>query len=133
MVVPMYTSSHLFLVGGGRSPLYPPNKVVIWNEIASKPVAELEFNERVRGLCCRRSWLIVALRRRVVAFKLDESEIMKHGEWDTYDNPRGCLDQLKRLASHNSYRTRIDRHGSRFHAFNFSGKAVGTHPAHSSA
>lgn len=87
-VVPLHTSSMLFLVGGGRSPLYPPNKVMLWDDILGKEVAELEFRERVRGLACRRGWFAVALRRRVVVFKLDES-VSRFGEWDTCDNPRG--------------------------------------------
>ncbi|KAI0306979.1 WD40-repeat-containing domain protein [Multifurca ochricompacta] len=89
-VVPMHCSSLLFLVGGGRDPRYPPNKVVFWNEALGKEVAELEFREKVRGLACRRGWLAVALRRRVVAFEIGES-VKRYGEWDTYDNTRGVI------------------------------------------
>ncbi|KAJ7499035.1 WD40-repeat-containing domain protein [Mycena latifolia] len=89
-VVPLHASSLLFLLGGGRSPLYPPNKVVLWDDTLGTEVAELEFRERVRGLACRRGWLAVALRRRVVLFELGE-EVTRYGEWDTWDNPRGLL------------------------------------------
>ncbi|KAI0000072.1 WD40-repeat-containing domain protein [Russula vinacea] len=89
-VVPMHCSSLLFLVGGGRDPRYPPNKVIFWNEALGKEVAELEFREKVRGLACRRGWLAVALRRRVVAFEIGES-VKRYGEWDTYDNSRGVI------------------------------------------
>ncbi|KAI0796565.1 WD40-repeat-containing domain protein [Abortiporus biennis] len=89
-VVPLHTSSLLFLVGGGRSPRYPPNKVVFWDDARGQEVAELEFRERVRGLACRRGWLAVALRRRVIVFKVGNS-ISRHAEWDTCDNPRGLL------------------------------------------
>ena len=84
----MHCSSLLFLVGGGRDPRYPPNKVIFWNEALGKEVAELEFREKVRGLACRRGWLAVALRRRVVAFEIGES-VRRYGEWDTYENTRG--------------------------------------------
>lgn len=84
----MHCSSLLFLVGGGRDPRYPPNKVVFWNEALGKEIAELEFREKVRGLTCRRGWLAVALRRRVVVFQIGES-VKRYGEWDTYDNSRG--------------------------------------------
>jgi hypothetical protein len=87
-VVPLHTSSLLFLLGGGRSPLYPPNKVVLWDDVIGTEVAELEFRERVRGLACRRGWLAVALRRRVVLFEIGE-QVTRYGEWDTWDNPRG--------------------------------------------
>lgn len=90
MAVPLHTSSLLFLVGGGRSPRYPPNKVIFWDDALEKEVAELEFRERVRGVACRRGWLAVALRRRVVVFQVDGS-ITRYAEWDTCDNPRGLL------------------------------------------
>lgn len=84
----MHCSNVLFLVGGGPSPLYPPNKVLVWDDALGREVAELEFRERVRGLACRRGWLVVALRRRVVAFEVGET-ISRFQEWDTCDNQRG--------------------------------------------
>ncbi|KAJ7283768.1 SVP1-like protein 2 [Mycena rebaudengoi] len=93
-VVPLHTSSLLFLLGGGRSPLYPPNKVVLWDDAIGTEVAELEFRERVRGLA-------FALRRRVVLFEIGE-QVTRYGEWDTWDNPGGerlCVQGLLALAS----------------------------------
>lgn len=78
----------LYLVGGGADPLFPPNKVVVWDDKRGKAVAEMEFRERVRGICARRGWLIVALRRRVVAFEVGET-ITKYAEWETGENLRG--------------------------------------------
>lgn len=87
-MVPCHTSSLLCLLGGGRSPLYPPNKVVVWDDATGEEVAELEFRERVRGLACRRGWLAVSFRRRVVVFEVGEI-IARRYEFDTCDNPRG--------------------------------------------
>jgi hypothetical protein len=42
----------------------------------------------VRGFACRRGWLAVALRRRVVVFEVGD-RLSRFGEWDTSDNPRG--------------------------------------------
>ncbi|ESK97541.1 svp1-like protein 2 [Moniliophthora roreri MCA 2997] len=88
--VPMHTSSLLFLLGGGRSPLFPPNKVILWDDAIGSEVAELEFREKVRGIACRRGWLAVALRRRVVVFEVGE-QVARFAEWDTCDNPRGLV------------------------------------------
>jgi WD repeat-containing protein 45 len=88
MILPLHTTSLLFLLGGGRSPLYPPNKVIVWDDVLGKEVAELEFRERVRGMACRRGWLIIALRHRVVAFQLGV-QLQRWKEWDTCDNARG--------------------------------------------
>ena len=71
---------------------------MLWDDVLGKEVAELEFRERVRGLACRRGWFAVALRRRVVVFKLDES-VSRFGEWDTCDNLRG-LQAILYFASH---------------------------------
>ncbi|KAJ3999496.1 SVP1-like protein 2 [Lentinula boryana] len=88
--MPMHTSSLLFLLGGGRSPLYPLNKVILWDDAIGGEVAELEFRERVRGLACRRGWLAVSLRRRVVVFEIGR-QVTRYQEWDTCDNPRGLV------------------------------------------
>ncbi|KAF5370022.1 hypothetical protein D9758_001160 [Tetrapyrgos nigripes] len=88
--VPLHTSSLLFLLGGGRSPLYSPNKVILWDDVAGTEVAELEFRERVRGIACRRGWLAVALRRRVAVFEVNE-QVTRYAEWDTSDNKRGLV------------------------------------------
>ena len=87
-VVPCHSSSLLFLLGGGPSPLYPPNKVILWDDAAGVEVAELEFRERVGGVACRRGWLAVALRRRVVVFEVHDT-VVRRAEYDTCDNPRG--------------------------------------------
>ncbi|VDB97020.1 unnamed protein product [Peniophora sp. CBMAI 1063] len=90
IVCPLHASSLVFLVGGGAAPRYAPNKVVFWDDRLGKEVAELEFRERVRGLACRREWLAVALRRRVVVFEIGR-DIKRYAEWDTCDNPKGLL------------------------------------------
>jgi hypothetical protein len=87
-VVPMHASNLVFLHGGGRSPLYPPNKVILWDAKREEEVAELEFRERVRGMACRRGWLAVALRRRVVVFRIGEA-VSRYAEFDSGDNKKG--------------------------------------------
>ncbi|KII95228.1 hypothetical protein PLICRDRAFT_48193 [Plicaturopsis crispa FD-325 SS-3] len=88
--VPMHSSNLMFLLGGGRSPRYPPNKVIVWDDAIGAEVAELEFRERVRGVACRRGWLAVALKRRVVLFEIGEY-VTRYAEYDTCDNSKGLL------------------------------------------
>lgn len=88
IVQPLHSTSLLFLVGGGRVPRYPPNKVIFWDDAQGNEVAELEFKERVRGIACRRGMLAVALKRRVVLFEITDT--IKHiQEWRTGENERG--------------------------------------------
>ncbi|GAA6053509.1 hypothetical protein JCM3770_000301 [Rhodotorula araucariae] len=93
IVLPLERSNLLFLVGGPPSPLYPPNKVVLWDDRARAPVAELEFREDVRGLAARRDRLVVVLRRRVVVFVLPHggAGIWREGGYETTDNPKGLV------------------------------------------
>lgn len=90
-VLPLERSNLLFLVGGPPSPLYPPNKVVLWDEREGRAVAELEFREEVKGLAARRDRLVVVLRRRVVVFVLGKGEggLWREGAYQTCDNPKG--------------------------------------------
>lgn len=121
-VVPLHTTNILFLLGGGRSPLYPPNKVILWDDALGKEVAELEFRERVRGIACRRGWLAVALRRRVSVFQVGET-VKRYGEWDTCDNPNGVQvlfslpivtrSKLEVRSSGNVHSTSLDTTGDR--------------------
>lgn len=90
-ILPLHSTNLIFLVGGGRNPQYPPNKVILWDEAVGRVVGEIEFSEQVRGLACRRGTLVVALKRRVVHFEVSPQGIVKTREWDTCDNERGEL------------------------------------------
>ncbi|BGP04932.1 Phosphatidylinositol 3,5-bisphosphate-binding protein [Rhodotorula toruloides] len=94
IVLPLERTNLLFLVGGPPSPLYPPNKVVFWDDKAKQAVAELEFREEVLGLAARRDRLVVALKRRVLVFVLGggATGIWREGVYETTDNPKGLVD-----------------------------------------
>ncbi|KAM0793151.1 hypothetical protein ACM66B_000626 [Microbotryomycetes sp. NB124-2] len=92
-VVQLEHSNILFIVGGGNQPLYPPNKVVLWDDKLAKPVAQLEFRERVRGLAARRDRVAVALSKRVIVFALGKGAngIWREGSYETTSNPKGLV------------------------------------------
>ncbi|BGO96789.1 hypothetical protein RTG_00374 [Rhodotorula toruloides ATCC 204091] len=93
IVLPLERTNLLFLVGGPPSPLYPPNKVVLWDDKVKQAVAELEFREEVLGLAARRDRLVVALKRRVFVFVLGggATGIWREGVYETTENPKGLV------------------------------------------
>lgn len=91
MVLPLGESNLLFLVGGPPTPLYSPNKVVLWDDQSGQAVAELQFREPVRGLAARRDRLVVVLRRRIIIYVLGKGALglWREGEYATVDNTKG--------------------------------------------
>lgn len=46
----LYKSSILVLVGGGQTPKFLTNKVIIWDATKSEVIGELRYNEKVRNV-----------------------------------------------------------------------------------
>ncbi|RXK39691.1 hypothetical protein M231_03046 [Tremella mesenterica] len=107
LVVPLLDGPLLVLQGGGRTPVYSPNKVIIYHDGLGIAVAELEFEERVRNVAIRRSTFCVALSHRVIAFEYGFRQptqgdvkgkgkeagfwVHKIGEWETAENELGLM------------------------------------------
>ncbi|KAL1998773.1 hypothetical protein VTN02DRAFT_5597 [Thermoascus thermophilus] len=85
-------SNYLALVGGGRQPKFPQNKLVIWDDAKQKAVITLEFRTSVLRVRLSKSRIIVALLNSIHVFAFSNPP-QKLSVFETSDNPLGlaCL------------------------------------------
>ena len=83
----LFRCNILALVGGGPSPRYPPDKVMIWDDHQNRNIGELSFRSAVRNVKLRRDRVVVVLRRKIYVYNFADLTMLHHIE--TVDNPRG--------------------------------------------
>lgn len=84
----LHRTNYLAVVGGGSNPKFPQNKLVIWDDLKSKPALSLEFLSPVLNVLLSRTKIVVVLQNKVhvYAFSSPPSRI---STTDTADNPHG--------------------------------------------
>ncbi|PWA03164.1 hypothetical protein BB558_000687 [Smittium angustum] len=87
-VTMLYRSNFLALVGGGRNPQFPPNKVMLWDDSTRQIISELEFRSDVRRVMLRKDMIIVLLRSKCIVCTLEPQPQKLHA-FETCDNIKG--------------------------------------------
>ena len=79
----------LALVGGGKVPCYPPNKLIIWDDHQGKIISKLRFNENILNVRLRNDKIITIFQNKIYIFNINTLETIKI--LDTYINPEGIM------------------------------------------
>ncbi|KAJ1990063.1 Phosphatidylinositol 3,5-bisphosphate-binding protein [Dimargaris cristalligena] len=86
----LFRSNYLALVGGGKNPQFPPNKVILWDDSKHEVKARLEFKSEVRAVKMRRDRIVVALLNKVSVYSLSVVPQLLHS-FETAENEAGVL------------------------------------------
>ena len=85
----LYKSNFLALLGGGISPKFNNNKVVIWDDYENKIISELKFITPIINIRLKKDLIFVICQRRIYLFNLNTYDIVE--AIDTGDNKKGLI------------------------------------------
>jgi WD40 repeat protein len=85
----LFRCNLLAIVGGGRNPRYPLNKVMIWDDHQNKCIGELKFRTEVFAVKLRRDRVVVVLESKVFVYRFKDLKLLD--QITTVANPKGLI------------------------------------------
>ncbi|KAG5232435.1 autophagy-related protein [Salix suchowensis] len=90
LVAMLYRSNLFCLVGGGPNPIYPVNKVMVWDDHAFQCIGELSFRSEVKNVKIRRDMIVVVLNQKIYIYNFLDLKLLLQIETDL--NPNGLCE-----------------------------------------
>ncbi len=84
----LFRCNYVALVGGGKPPKYPTNKVIIWDDLKKQQVIELSFKKEVMKVRLTKTRIVVLLDDRINVYTFQRDPKRSH-QLETASNPRG--------------------------------------------
>lgn len=93
LVKMLLKTNYMLIVGGGKDPMAPINKVIVWDDAKHKPTLIFEFPTPVLNCGISKKHLMIALKSQVMVYSFSlKPQLISH--FDTIDNTEGVLEVL---------------------------------------
>ena len=88
LVAMLYKSNIFALVGSEPdSKEFPPNKVVLWDDLQGAAIAEFDFHAKVESVKMRRDTIMIIVKNKTFIYNFSDLKLVK--SYDTSPNPNG--------------------------------------------
>ncbi|KAK9477569.1 WD40-repeat-containing domain protein [Lipomyces japonicus] len=88
LVQMLHRTNYLALVGGGRTPKYPQNTVIIWDDLKNMAAISLDFYLPVLSVLLSRTRIVVCLKTKIYVYTFSSPPV-RLSVYETSDNPQG--------------------------------------------
>lgn len=91
VVTMLFMTNIIAFTGGGHNPRFQPNKVMLWDDLQSRVIAQLSFRSAVKSVRLRRDLVVCVLSNKVYVYAFRTLSLLDSIE--TTANPKGlsCL------------------------------------------
>ena len=89
-IIEMLNRSNIVaLIGGGKSPRYASNKLVLWDDHKAKEISEMRFMSHVKNVKMKRDRIFVVTEDKIYVFNFNTLELLDSLE--TKNNNKGII------------------------------------------